>query len=135
MEQMRIEDLSKEIKDLLDQHERFKSFWVNIWTEVIWEWLCLKEKMERVAWELESEFDEEKLTIDRDKWDRYTALKDIPTKITDKAVDSIIVKEMYDRNQVQAHRKNVIKLLYKLAENIEHYTNNIKLNIRTTSNI
>ena len=65
---MRIEELSKEIKDLLDQHERFKSFWVNIWTEVIGEWLMLKESMERKAWELESEYDEEKLAIDRDKW-------------------------------------------------------------------
>ena len=129
MEEMRT------IEEMLEQHERFKEMWVIMTPEIIHEWICLKEEMERKAIELESEYDEEKITIDRDKWDRYTALKDIPTKITDKAVDSIIVKEMYDRNQVQAHRKNVIKLLYKLAENIEHYTNNIKLNIRTTSNI
>ena len=132
---MRIEDLSKEIKDLLDQHERFKSFWVNIWTEVIWEWLCLKEKMERVAWELESEYDEEKLTIDRDKWLRYWELKDIPTKITDKAVESILVKELYDRNKIQLSRKNVAKLLRDTAKNIENYTMNSKLHIRTTASI
>jgi hypothetical protein len=128
-------ELTERIKDLLDQHERFKEFWVNIWTEVIWEWLILKEKMERVAWELESEYDEEKLAIERDKWLRYAELKDIPTKITDKAVESILVKELYDRNVIQVRRKNVAKLLRDTAKNIENYTNNSKLNIRTTTNI
>ena len=132
---MNISELSEEIRLLLDQHERFKSFWVNIWTEVIGEWLMLKESMERKAWELESEYDEEKLAIDRDKWLRYWELKDIPTKITDKAVESILVKELYDRNQVQIRRKNVAKLLRDTAKNIENYTNNSKLNIRTTTNI
>jgi hypothetical protein len=95
----------------------------------------LKESMERKAWELESEYDEEKLAIDRDKWLRYWELKDIPTKITDKAVESILVKELYDRNQIQIRRKNVAKLLRDTAKNIENYTNNSKLNIRTTTNI
>ena len=95
----------------------------------------LKESMERKAWELESEYDEEKLAIDRDKWLRYWELKDIPTKITDKAVESILVKELYDRNQIQIRRKNIAKLLRDTAKNIENYTNNSKLNIRTTTNI
>ena len=95
----------------------------------------LKESMERKAWELESEYDEEKLAIERDKWLRYWELKDIPTKITDKAVESILVKELYDRNQIQIRRKNVAKLLRDTAKNIENYTNNSKLNIRTTTNI
>jgi hypothetical protein len=95
----------------------------------------LKESMERKAWELESEYDEEKLAIDRDKWLRYWELKDIPTKITDKAVESILVKELYDRNVIQVRRKNVAKLLRDTAKNIENYTNNSKLNIRTTTNI
>lgn len=132
---MNISELSEDIRLLLDQHERFKSSWVNIWTEVIGEWLMLKESMERKAWELESEYDEEKLAIDRDKWLRYWELKDIPTKITDKAVESILVKELYDRNQIQIRRKNVAKLLRDTAKNIENYTNNSKLNIRTTTNI
>jgi hypothetical protein len=91
--------------------------------------------MERKAIELESEYDEEKITLERDSWLRYTELKDIPTKITDKAVESIISKEMYDRKLVQVERKKIAKQLNKVAENIEHYTNNIKLNIRTTTNI
>lgn len=95
----------------------------------------LKESMERKARELESEYDEEKLAIERDKWLRYWELKDIPTKITDKAVESILVKELYDRNQIQIRRKNVAKLLRDTAKNIENYTNNSKLNIRTTTNI
>ena len=123
------------IEQMLEQHERFKEMWVIMTPEIIHEWLCLKEEMERKAIELESEYDEEKITLERDSWLRYTELKDIPTKITDKAVDSIISKEMYDRKLVQVERKKIAKQLNKVAENIEHYTNNIKLNIRTTTNI
>ena len=129
MEQMRT------IEEMLEQHERFKEMWVIMNPEIIHEWLCLKEEMERKAIELESEYDEEKITLERDSWLRYTELKDIPTKITDKAVESIISKEMYDRKLVQVERKKIAKQLNKVAENIEHYTNNIKLNIRTTTNI
>ena len=123
------------IEEMLEQHERFKEMWVIMNPEIIHEWLCLKEEMERKAIELESEYDEEKITLERDSWLRYTELKDIPTKITDKAVESIISKEMYDRKLVQVERKKIAKQLNKVAENIEHYTNNIKLNIRTTTNI
>lgn len=123
------------IEEMLEQHERFKEMWVMMTPEIIHEWLCLKEEMERKAIELESEYDEEKITLERDSWLRYTELKDIPTKITDKAVESIISKEMYDRKLVQVERKKIAKQLNKVAENIEHYTNNIKLNIRTTTNI
>lgn len=123
------------IEEMLEQHERFKEMWVMMTPEIIHEWLCLKEEMERKAIELESEYDEEKITLERDSWLRYTELKDIPTKITDKAVESIISKEMYDRKLVQVERKKIAKQLNKVAENIEHYTNNIKLNIRTTTNL
>lgn len=123
------------IEEMLEQHERFKEMWVIMNPDIIHEWLCLKEEMERKAIELESEYDEEKITLERDSWLRYTELKDIPTKITDKAVESIISKEMYDRKLVQVERKKIAKQLNKVAENIEHYTNNIKLNIRTTTNI
>ena len=132
---MNISELSEEIRLLLDQHERFKSFWVNIWTEVIGEWLMLKESMERKAWELESEYDEEKLAIERDKWLRYWELKDIPTKITDKAVDSLIKKEYMEKEINQNALKTQSDLLLDTAKNIELYTNTIKLNIRTTTNI
>lgn len=125
----------RSIEQMLEQHERFKEMWVIMNPEIIHEWLCLKEEMERKAIELESEYDEEKITLERDSWLRYTELKDIPTKITDKAVESIISKEMYDRKLVQVERKKIAKQLNKVAENIEHYTNNIKLNIRTTTNL
>ena len=123
------------IEQMLEQHERFKEMWVIMTPEIIHEWLCLKEEMERKAIELESEYDEEKITLERDSWLRYTELKDIPTKITDKAVDSIIKKEYMEKEINQNALKTQSDLLLDTAKNIELYTNTIKLNIRTTTNI
>ena len=35
------------VEEMLEQHERFKEMWVIMTTEIIHEWLCLKEEMER----------------------------------------------------------------------------------------
>jgi len=58
----------RSIEQMLEQHERFKEMWVIMNPEIIHEWLCLKEEMERKAIELESEYDEEKITLERDSW-------------------------------------------------------------------
>lgn len=123
------------IEQMLEQHEIFKEIWVWMWVETIFEWLKLKEEMERKAWELRSEYAENKIRLDKDKAIRYSEIKNIPEKITDKAVDSLIKKEYMDKEINQNALKTQSDLLLDTAKNIELYTNTIKLNIRTTTNI
>ena len=129
MEEMRT------IEQMLEQHEIFKEIWVWMWVETIFEWLKLKEEMERKAWELRSEYAENKIRLDKDKAIRYSEIKNIPEKITDKAVDSLIKKEYMEKEINQNALKTQSDLLLDTAKNIELYTNTIKLNIRTTTNI
>lgn len=123
------------IEEMLEQHEIFKEIWVWMWVETIFEWLKLKEEMERKAWELKSEYAENKIRQDKDKAIRYSEMKNIPEKITDKAVDSLIKKEFMEKELNQNALKTQSELLLDTAKNIELYTNTIKLNIRTTTNI
>jgi len=123
------------IEQMLEQHEMFKEIWVGMWVETIFEWLKLKEEMERKAWELRSEYAENKIRLDKDKAIRYSEIKNIPEKITDKAVDSLIKKEFMEKEINQNALKTQSDLLLDTAKNIELYTNTIKLNIRTTTNI
>lgn len=123
------------IEEMLEQHEIFKEIGVWMWVETIFEWLKLKEEMERKAWELRSEYAENKIRLDKDKAIRYSEIKNIPEKITDKAVDSLIKKEYMDKEINQNVLKTQSDLLLDTAKNIELYTNTIKLNIRTTTNI
>lgn len=123
------------IEQMLEQHEIFKEIWVWMWVETIFEWLKLKEEMERKAWELRSEYAENKIRLDKDKAIRYSEIKNIPEKITDKAVDSLIKKEYMEKEINQNALKTQSDLLLDTAKNIELYTNTIKLNIRTTTNI
>ena len=123
------------IEEMLEQHEIFKEIWVWMWVETIFEWLKLKEEMERKAWELRSEYAENKIRLDKDKAIRYSEMKSIPEKITDKAVDSLIKKEFMEKEINQNALKTQSDLLLDTAKNIELYTNTIKLNIRTTTNI
>lgn len=123
------------IEQMLEQHEMFKEIWVWMWVETIFEWLKLKEEMERKAWELRSEYAENKIRLDKDKGIRYSEMKNIPEKITDKAVDSLIKKEFMEKEINQNALKTQSDLLLDTAKNIELYTNTIKLNIRTTTNI
>ena len=123
------------IEEMLEQHEIFKAIWVWMWVETIFEWLKLKEEMERKAWELRSEYAENKIRLDKDKGIRYSEMKSIPEKITDKAVDSLIKKEFMEKEINQNALKTQSELLLDTAKNIELYTNTIKLNIRTTTNI
>jgi hypothetical protein len=123
------------IEEMLEQHEIFKEIWVWMWVETIFEWLKLKEEMERKAWELRSEYAENKIRLDKDKAIRYSEIKNIPEKITDKAVDSLIKKEYMEKEINQNVLKTQSDLLLDTAKNIELYTNTIKLNIRTTTNL
>lgn len=123
------------IEEMLEQHEIFKEIGVWMWVETIFEWLKLKEEMERKAWELRSEYAENKIRLDKDKAIRYSEIKNIPEKITDKAVDSLIKKEYMEKEINQNVLKTQSDLLLDTAKNIELYTNTIKLNIRTTTNL
>ena len=123
------------IEEMLREHEVFKEIWIAMWVESIYEWLKLKEEMEIKPLELKSEYAESKIRLDKDKAIKYTELKSIPEKITDKAVDSIIKKEFMDKEINQNVLKTQAELLLDTAKNIELYTNTVKLNIKTQTNI
>ena len=106
-----------------------------MWVETIFEWIKLKEEMERKAWELRSQFRENKIVMDKDKWVRYAELKNIPEKITDKAIESIIKQEVNEKELNQNALQTQYELLLDTAKNIELYTNTVKLNIKTQTNI
>lgn len=123
------------IEEMLREHEVYKEIWLAMWVETIFEWIKLKEEMERKAWELRSQFRENKILMDKDKWVRYAELKNIPEKITDKAIDSIVKQEMNEKELNQNALQTQYELLLDTAKNIELYTNTVKLNIKTQSSI
>ena len=129
MEEMRT------IEEMLREHEVYKEIWLAMWVETIFEWIKLKEEMERKAWELRSQFRENKIVMDKDKWVRYAELKNIPEKITDKAIESIIKQEVNEKELNQNALQTQYELLLDTAKNIELYTNTVKLNIKTQTNI
>lgn len=123
------------IEEMLREHEVYKEIWLAMWVETIFEWIKLKEEMERKAWELRSQFRENKIVMDKDKWVRYAELKNIPEKITDKAIESIIKQEVNEKELNQNALQTQYELLLDTAKNIELYTNTVKLNIKTQSSI
>ena len=123
------------IEEMLREHEVYKEIWLAMWVETIFEWIKLKEEMERKAWELRSQFRENKIVMDKDKWVRYAELKNIPEKITDKAIESIIKQEVNEKELNQNALQTQYELLLDTAKNIELYTNTVKLNIKTQTNI
>ena len=127
--------IMRTIEEMLREHEVYKEIWLAMWVETIFEWIKLKEEMERKAWELRSQFRENKIVMDKDKWVRYAELKNIPEKITDKAIESIIKQEVNEKELNQNALQTQYELLLDTAKNIELYTNTVKLNIKTQTNI
>lgn len=122
------------MEELLRKHEQLKALWFNVWVEVLWEWVANKEKMELLAWELDSKFRENKITIKKDKWIRATELK-LGGKVTDKMTENKISEEFYNTDLKQEALITQYKLLLTTADNAQEYINLIKLNIKTNTNI
>ena len=122
------------MQELLDKHEQLKALWFNVGIEVLWEWQENKEKMELLAWELDSQYRENKVTIKKNKWIRATELK-LWAKVTDKMTENKISEEFYETDLKQEALITQYKLLLTTADNAQEYINIIKLNIKTNTNI
>ena len=122
------------MQELLDKHEQLKALWFNVGIEVLWEWIENKEKMELLAWELDSRYRENKVTIKKNKWIRATELK-LWAKVTDKMTENKISEEFYETDLKQEALITQYKLLLTTADNAQEYINIIKLNIKTNTNI
>ena len=122
------------MQELLQKHEQLKALWFNVGIEVLWEWIENKEKMELLAWELDSQYRENKVTIKKNKWIRATELK-LWSKVTDKMTENKISEEFYETDLKQEALITQYKLLLTTADNAQEYINIIKLNIKTNTNI
>lgn len=122
------------MQELLQKHEQLKALWINVGVETVWEWQENKEKMELLAWELDSQYRENKVTIKKNKWIRSTMLK-VEKKVSDKMVDNMISEEFYETDLKQEALVTQYKLLLTTADNAQEYINIIKLNIKTNTNI
>ena len=122
------------MEELLQKHEQLKALWINVGVETVWEWQENKEKMELLAWELDSQYRENKVTIKKNKWIRATELK-LWAKVTDKMTENKISEEFYETDLKQEALITQYKLLLTTADNAQEYINIIKLNIKTNTNI
>jgi len=123
------------MEELTKKHEQLKALWYNVWIETLWEWIDHKAELLAKAWELDSEYRENKVTLKRDKGMRSMELKHGKEKRTDKMVEWIISDEFYDRDIHQETLATMYKLLLDKADNAQEYINVIKLNIKTYTNI
>lgn len=123
------------MEELNKKHEQLKALWYNVWIETLWEWIDHKAELLAKAWELDSEYRENKITLKRDKGMRSMELKHGKEKKTDKMVEWIISDEFYDKDIKQETLVTMYKLLLDKADNAQEYINVIKLNIKTYTNI
>lgn len=123
------------MEELIKKHEKLKALGFNVWIETLWEWIDHKAELLAKAWELDSEYRENKVTLKRDKGMRSMELKHGKEKRTDKMVEWIISDEFYDRDIHQETLATMYKLLLDKADNAQEYINVIKLNIKTYTNI
>lgn len=123
------------MEELTKKHEQLKALWYNVWIETLWERIDHKAELLAKAWELDSEYRENKVTLKRDKGMRSMELKHGKEKRTDKMVEWIISDEFYDRDIHQETLATMYKLLLDKADNAQEYINVIKLNIKTYTNI
>lgn len=123
------------MEELIKKHEQLKALWYNVWIDTLWEWIDHKAELLAKAWELDSEYRENKVTLKRDKGMRSMELKHGKEKKTDKMVEWIISDEFYERDIKQETLATMYKLLLDKADNAQEYINGIKLNIKTYTNI
>ena len=123
------------MEELIRKHEQLKALGYMVWVETLWEWIENKEAMELKAWELDSEYRENKVTLKKEKGKRSMELKHSKEKKTDKMIEWEIAEEFYDQDIKQETLVTMYKLLLDKADNAQEYINIIKLNIKTNTNI
>lgn len=142
-----LETLIKELNDLLaryetlnKQHEEMKTRRKEMWTDDLFEWLHLNEKMWALAVEGESLYNELKRKLDIIKWDRKIELKDEVNedgkkKYTETTADAVIFKQFEDEDDALWKIRKVYKLILNVKQNIPEYVNIVKMDIKNLTPI
>lgn len=123
------------MEELTKKHEQLKALWYNVWIETLWEWIDHKAELLAKAWEIDSQYRENKVTIKKDKWKRGMELKFWEKKMTEKMIEWQISDEFYLRDLKQEELSVIYQWLLDKADNAQEYINVIKLNIKTYINI
>ena len=123
------------MEELTKKHEQLKALWYNVWIETLWEWIDHKAELLAKAWEIDSQYRENKVTIKKDKWKRGMELKFWEKKMTEKMIEWQISDEFYLRDLKQEELSVIYQWLLDKADNAQEYINVIKLNIKTYTNI
>lgn len=129
-----MEEFTKAIQELIDQHEAFKLKWLDLTVPDMFKWIELKETMKCRAIELKSQIIETKAKIDKDKGVRFLLLKgqtdEEGKKLTEKAIDSMLRVEFEERDSEYNALGKYRELLIECAENVLEYVNVVKLNLK-----
>jgi hypothetical protein len=120
------------VQTLLDKHEVFKLKWLQDLTlEDLFEWVKLKEDMTAQLTEMSSYYMENKLELDKKKWERMIFLKweldeNGKKRYTDTTAQAIINDEFYKEDIDQLTLKASVDLLKGKVQNIIEYVNLVK---------
>ena len=120
------------VQTLLDKHEVFKLKWLqDLSLEDLFEWVKLKEDMTTQLTEMSSYYMENKLDLDKKKWERMIFLKweldeNGKKRYTDTTAQAIINDEFYKEDIDQLTLKASVDLLKGKVQNIIEYVNLVK---------
>lgn len=122
----------EDIQQMIDKHEAFKSKWLKMNEQDIFDWICLQDEMEAKAIELTSKYLLEKEAIENEYDFRFLEMKakvwdDWKKLYTDKVAESMVAPEFQKRKEDQILLKATIDALRSKASKIEPLTNAVKI--------
>ena len=118
---------------MIQRHENFKQKGLMLTNDDLFDWMCLQDEMITISSNLKSEYAENKIRMDAEKWQRMIELKleldeNWKKVYTDSTANSKIDNEYMDEDIEQATRKVQYELLYSKAQTITEFINIVKLN-------
>lgn len=121
------------INNMIQRHENFKQKGLMLTNDDLFDWMCLQDEMITISSNLKSEYAENKIRMDAEKWQRMIELKleldeNWKKMYTDATATSKIDNEYMDEDIEQATRKVQYELLYSKAQTITEFINIVKLN-------
>lgn len=121
------------INNMIQRHENFKQKGLMLTNDDLFDWMCLQDEMITISSNLKSEYAENKIRMDAEKWQRMIELKleldeNWKKVYTDATATSKIDNEYMDEDIEQATRKVQYELLYSKAQTITEFINIVKLN-------
>lgn len=121
------------INNMIQRHENFKQKGLMLTNDDLFDWMCLQDEMITISSNLKSEYAENKIRMDAEKWQRMIELKleldeNWKKVYTDATATSKIDNEYMDEDIEQAVRKTQYELLYSKAQTITEFINIVKLN-------